>query len=366
MLRRRTHGRTIAGVAAAVALSFSSAGAVGAEPAPVGDPPISAAAEVVVDGLVGPLHLDAPTVGRPLVSQSFAGVVSRVERSGELTDLIVEPGNFIGGVAAGPFGSTYYLSSGEAGAFLKVRDGNGATRTLADLGAYESRRNPDAGVSYGLQGLDDACLSTLPDIPGLAPYTGVVDSNPYELTLTLLGVLVADAAGNDILLVDWSGRIRTIAVLPPLPTVLSADAVAALGLDPCVEGATLNFEPVPTDVELGPNLQLYVSALPGGPEDPGLVPVLGARGGVFRVNPFTGTSQLLATGFAGSTNVAVAPGGAVYVAELFAGRVSKLVAGGPQLVAEVNEPAALEFYRGDLMVTTDVNGNGALQRIDLP
>lgn len=361
---RRSNRRVRAAVltaAAMLAASLASAGpASAAEPAPPVEPTGN---EVLAEGLVGPLHLDATPGAPTLVSQSFAGIISAVGRDGSLQDLVSEPGNFIGGVAAGPFGTTFYLSAGESGALLKVRTFDGRTRTMADLGAYEARRNPDAGVSYGLQGLSAECLATLPDIPGLAPYTGIVDSNPYELVLTLFGVLVADAAGNDILLVDWAGNIRTIAVLPPRPAVISADAAAALGLDPCVAGATLNFEPVPTDVEIGRNWQLYVSSLPGGPEDPALVPLLGARGAVFVVNPFTGVSQLEAEGFAGATNVALSPSGEVYVAELFANRISKVVDGEPQTVAEVNEPAAIEWSRGALLATTDVNGNGTLQRI---
>ena len=52
----------------------------------------------------------------------------------------------------------------------------------------------------------------------------------------------------------------------------------------CVVGEEYAFEPVPTDVEFGPDGWLYVSSLPGGPEDASL----GARGAVFRVNPWTG------------------------------------------------------------------------------
>lgn len=49
----------------------------------------------------------------------------------------------------------------------------------------------------------------------------------------------------------------------------------------CVVGHEYAFEPMPTDVEIGPDGWLYVSSFPGGPEDPSL----GARGAIFRINP---------------------------------------------------------------------------------
>lgn len=375
MQRHRRTALVAVAVTMAAVMTIGGAQLAGAAPPPAapsptaepeGPPNAAVTVDPIASGLIGPLHLDAQPGSPLLVSQAFAGTISRVRSDGTVVDLVSEPGNFLGGVAAGPFGSTVYLSSGEAGSFVKIRGADGRTRNLADLGAFEQRRNPDAGASYGLQGLSEDCLATLPDIPGLAPYTGIVESNPYELALTPFGVLVADAAANDVLLVGWAGDVRVIAVLPPRPATISADAAEALGLDACVTGATLNFEPVPTDVEIGRNLLLYVSSLPGGPEDPGLVPLLGARGSVFRVNPFTGATDVIGTGFAGATNLAVAPSGAVYVAELFAGRVSQLVDGAPRALAELNEPAALEWRGGGLFVSTDVNGNGAVQRLGPP
>jgi hypothetical protein len=110
------------------------------------------------------------------------------------------------------------------------------------------------------------------------------------------------------------------------------------------------FEPVPTDVEVGPHGHLYVTTLPGGLEDPRL----GAFGSVYRVTPWNGHVERLGTGFAGATNLAVAPNGTVYVAELFGGRISKLVDGGPQTVAEVPLPAAVEWAKGKLYATIDI------------
>ena len=75
----------------------------------------------------------------------------------------------------------------------------------------------------------------------------------------------------------------------------------------CVAGHEYAFEPVPTDVELGPDGWLYVSSLPGGPEDPSL----GARGAVFRVSPWTGHVRLWAEDILSPTGIAVSDSGDV-------------------------------------------------------
>ena len=168
--------------------------------------------------------------------------------------------------------------------------------------------------------------------------------------------VVADAGGNDILFVDGRGRVSTIAVLPPQGTTVTAEQAAAQGLPDCVAGATFNFEAVPTDVELGHDGSLYVSTLPGGPEDASL----GARGSVYRVNAWSGRVKRVATGFLGATNLAVAPNGTIYVAELFGNKISKVSRRGVSTVVEVPNPAGLEWHRGRLFATTDVFGSGKL------
>ena len=77
---------------------------------------------------------------------------------------------------------------------------------------------------------------------------------------------------------------------------MPAEVAAAFGLDPCVVGHTYAFEPVPTDVEQGPGGKLYVSTLPGGPEDGSLGPL----GSVYLVDPRSGSVTLLAAGFSGT------------------------------------------------------------------
>ena len=122
---------------------------------------------------------------------------------------------------------------------------------------------------------------------------------------------------------------------------------------------TYGFEPVPTDVEAHGG-KLYVTTLAGGPEDPSL----GARSSVYRINPWTGAVDQLATGLLGATDLAVSPSGTVYVTELFGGRVVKLTSGGFETVVELPEPAAVEFARGRLYVAYDAFGSGKVGIFD--
>src|SRR5204862_1259416 len=109
-------------------------------------------------------------------------------------------------------------------------------------------------------------------------------------------------------------------VARPQKSAITAAAAAANGLPKCTIGKIYAFEPVPTDVEVSPLGYLMVSLLPGGPEDESL----GARGAVMRVSPGEGEWSIIGRGFAGATNLAVAPGGRIYVAELFGNRISML------------------------------------------
>jgi hypothetical protein len=144
-------------------------------------------------------------------------------------------------------------------------------------------------------------------------------------------------------------------VLPPQPLVVSAEVADANGFPECVVGKTFNFEPVPTDVEFDHG-SLYVTTLPGGPEDPSL----GARGSVYKVDPSNGRTRQLATGFLGATNLAISSSGQIFVSELFGDQVSRVSHGGPVPVASITGPAALEWYHGLLYVGADAFGDGKI------
>jgi SMP-30/Gluconolactonase/LRE-like region len=138
----------------------------------------------------------------------------------------------------------------------------------------------------------------------LFPFTAPGAAAGDYIAVTAHTVYVADAGANSVVSVDLgSGKTRTVAVLPPRPfKITTADtATAAVGLPACVAGRTYAFEPVPTDVAVGPDGRLYVTSLPGGPEGP----QLGARGAVFKVDPDNGRVKLVADGILSPSGLAL-------------------------------------------------------------
>lgn len=127
-------------------------------------------------------------------------------------------------------------------------------------------------------------------------------------------------------------------------------AASQLGLPLCTVGRVYTSEPVPTDVEVGPDGFWYVSSLPGIPELPG-------TGSVFRVNPDTGAVNLVARGFSGAVDLAVADDGTIYVAEINGNRISSIRDGVVAPVVDVFSPGAVEIGSdGTIYATVGVFG----------
>ena len=105
---------------------------------------------------------------------------------------------------------------------------------------------------------------------------------------------------------------------------------------------------------------LYVSTLPGGPEDPSF----GARASVLRVDPSDGSSEVVADGLLSATGLAVAPNGDIYVAELFGNRIRKIAAGTDHAVRwrKSAMPGDLEFADGRVWATRKVLAKGQVVR----
>ncbi|MBG6190359.1 hypothetical protein IWX64_001299 [Arthrobacter sp. CAN_A212] len=313
----------------------------------------------LADGLLSPLRL-ALGPGKSFdVAQSFDGTVDRIAADGSIQQLDAMPGYFSGSVSRFG-GTTYYTMTVGAGegipaaneSLLKSIDRRGKVRTITDIAAYERAANPDGGTIYGFRDLDEECLAAQVNLGPFARYPGAQDSNPYATVALGSQVLVADAGANAIFRVDRWGKVSTVAVLPAIPLEINEERAAALGLDPCAVGSTYYLEPVPTDIEIGWNGKLYVTSLPGGPEDPSL----GALGSVFAVNLWKGTATQVATGLVTPTGVAVDGGGNIYVAELFANRISVIPRGSStaQPLLEVPLPAEVELRGSTLYATTDV------------
>jgi hypothetical protein len=347
---------------------------------------------VLAEGLVTPLAL-ALGRGRSFdVAQESAGLISRV-RQGQATTLDAldplpvppPPGTPEGSVgedvadAVSRFdGTTYYALTRQAGldnsptnvALLKSIDRDGEIRTITDLAVYEREANPDGVNHYGLQDLDPvadkACIAASAALGPRASYTGGRDSHPYATLATWNRTYVADAGANAILSVDRWGNTSTVAVLPPVSVTVDAELLAALGdmlppgadLSPCL-GKTYNFEPVPTDVEMGWDGSLYVTTL-GSPN-----PFLGPLGKVYRINSWNGDVSEVASGFTLPTGLALDRHGNIYVAELFegitkdpatAGQISVIPrwTGERQEWLKIHLPGAVEVRGNALYVTKDV------------
>ena len=356
---KRSHalvGMTAA--AAAAALAVGPAATAGS----VSDP--------IAEGLSSPLQFSFDSEGRPLVAQAFGGSVARVTASGDLVDVVQDDGN-ITGVATRGSTIAYTLAGGlppdvvsaeptlqggvEGFTVLKVQDRRGAQRVVADLGRAEANRNPDAHQVYGWLDYPEHCDTAPPS--GHTPRGGIVESNPYAVAAAPGGGwYVADAATNAI----WKakgGKLRVVSVLKPRTVTVTEDMVLDQGLDECSAGTRYNFEPVPTDVEVAPDGSLYVSLLPG-EGNAEQAPMGQGMGAVVKVNPATGRTRTVATGFDSATNLALAKD-RIYVAELFAGEVSQINTrtGAVKPVAYMPGPAALERHDGTLYVTSLFTGS---------
>lgn len=341
-LLRPLSGLTATSVALGLAVALTAAPAQGAPT--VSDP--------VAEGLVTPLQIDVVD-GKVYVAQAFAGLVSKIRRDGTVKNLVKEKGASVGGVAVRDGNVAYTINDdeGKMRAQLKLRKKSGKIRPLADLQSFEEHRNPDKTNTYGFDDLDPYCAAEVPEEIGGEPYTGLVDSNPYAVAnRRKRGWYVADAGANAIFSVTKQGRIRTRVVLPPQPTEITAGAAEALGLPECTVGSSYAFEPVPTDVEVARNGDLYVTLLPGGPESP----VLGARGSVVRIAAGSRATQTVARGFFAATNLALDKKGRVYVTEMFADKVSVVRSGSPRSFVDLPMPGAIEFSKGRLYVAIGV------------
>lgn len=323
----------------------------------VGGAPSAGAADelhvikTISSDFVGPLQF-AVDGKRIFVADSFTSQLFRVGRS---TPIATGPdpstGGDLAGVAVDP--TTHFLAyttnTGDHSVTQLVIKPRSTHPVVADLSGYEATVNPDRVNHYGPVGRINSCArKALRKLGAPTPlrYTGIIDSHAYSVTAIGGGSwAVGDAGGNDIVKVDAAGNVSTIAVLPPQPVTITSDLAAGLGLPDCTIGVVYRFEPVPTDVELGPDGDLYVTALTGASE------IVGAGGKLYHITS-TGTVEEVASGFVGATNLAIAPSGTIYVANLFSGDISKVEGGTTTTVANLPGVAALEWARGHLFAST--------------
>lgn len=281
--------------------------------------------------------------GQVFVADGGPGVVSRLD--GHTLIPVVTGADGLEGVAVDQYGRVAYTGGDEKThtATLTVVSPSGR-KVVANLSGFEKAHNPDGKVVYGVLH-PNACVKNYFRKAGQGParYTGDINSNPYAVTAFRNGWwLVADAGGNDILKVSPEGKVSLVALLPRQSTLITAAVAKANNLPKCAIGITYYSNPVPTDLQFGPNGKLYVSTLSGGL----------AAGTVYTVDVRTGASTFVAGGFIGSTNLAVTPRGVIYVANLFSGTISRIYRGRVTTVATVKDVLSLTFNRGALYAGT--------------
>lgn len=343
--RRTRRGAVLTSVAAAVTLIVTAI-----SPAQAAEP------ETVTDGLITPLSLAVGDDGTVFVSQNFAGMLTEVAPGGAPSVIYTDPaGSEVGAVSADG-DDVVFATTGGTGkkptADLWRLGGSGDPERLANLYRFEKRNNPDAGRTYGILNAGRDCLKKVPAF--VRPYRGIVESHPYATALGDGVTYVADAAGNSIVEVADGGGVSAVATLPATKVTLTRAMKRELDLPRCVVGKTYRAEGVPTDVEMGPYGNLYVTSLPGAPGE-GL-----PTGRVYRVDPATGSVENLGGGLVSPTGLAIADNGDAYVAQLFAGSILKIPFGGaPEMFAEVAFPGDVELVDGFVYATgTDLTNDG--------
>lgn len=342
-------------IIAGTALVGAAAAPAAASPAA---PPQLKVVKTISSAFVGPLQF-AVNGKKIFVADDFTSTLSQV---GVKTPIASNPGknHDLAGVAVDPktgaIAYTTATSTGDEGphtaaALIVKRAGHPDLNV--DLYKFEKSHNPDRINHYGVVGHVSSCVRAfLKKMGGPAQYTGQVDPHPYGVASLGDGSwAVADAGGNDILRVEPNGNVFTLGVLPSQSVKVTSDVAKQNGLPKCAIGITYRSEPVPTDVEVGPNGQLYVSTLSGG-LSLGTVYTLSANG--------YNTPHLLATGIPAATNLAVDPAGHVFVASLGAGAIFEVQAGSaPVPVASVANVVAVEYANGQLYASTAPAANEA-------
>jgi hypothetical protein len=232
-----------------------------------------------------------------LVADAGAGIVELRHGEGQLV------AELPGVTDVGPIGrgDMYAVRGGgpglTTGALFRVS--HGSMRLVADLYAFEARVNP---------------------------HPAAVDSNPFDVEVLNGGdVLVADAGGNDLLIVAQNGSVDWIAVFPDelvstanlktlvgCPTPVLPELAFACDLPP-----NLPAQPVSTSVAVGPDGAYYVSELKGFPAPRGRSRIWRVDPGARHVDCATSSAcSVVATGFTSIVDLTFAPNGTLYVVEI--------------------------------------------------
>ena len=222
----------------------------------------------VAKGLVGPLSVAQAPDGTRYWADTFAGVLYKQAIDGTVTVVYKSKKSPPEGVSAdgGVLRFTTGANDNKAGKVWTLDPATGAPVLIGDTFKHEKKDNPDGEVTYGFLNTPESCLDKLPTfIP--ASYPGTKESHPYA-TATAAGVTyVADAGANAVFAISADGRRVHRRPDPAGQGQDHRGGAKANGLPACTVGKKYAFESVPTDIEVGTDGFLYVTSLPGGPED---------------------------------------------------------------------------------------------------
>ncbi|MBK6489811.1 MAG: ScyD/ScyE family protein [Gemmatimonadetes bacterium] len=178
------------------------------------------------------------------------------------------------------------------------RVSRGNIRQIADLGAFENAVNPDQS------------WNPLPP-----------ESNPFNIArLGGPNVLVADAAANDIVIVEGEGAVDWVAVLTP--QVVSTGHFKELigcprsGAPECAMPPAIPAQPVATSIAVGPDGNYYAGELTGFPAAPRTSRIWRIAAGSRHVLCPSSDCTLVTSGLTSIVDLEFGPDGTLYVAEL--------------------------------------------------
>ena len=330
------------------ALALTLAGASGAGPASAEPRPTPLAGN-----LLSPLSLAVSGDGSVWFTENYAGVLRHRGNDGRVTTPAREPGDLeLSGVSEED-GTVWYVVTGRGHTVGRLHElaPDGGDRVVADLYAHERQTNADHDVRYGFRTLPAGCAAEVPR-DGRGSYPGAAETHPVATLRAHGATYVADAAANTVVAVNGAGVATTVAVLPAVRTTMTRAYAEENGFPDCTIGRDYWAEPVPTDVEPGPDGSLYVTTLPGGPGELHGEPA----GAVLRVLILTGQVTRVAGGLDSPVGLAVSDDGDLYVSELRADRISRVdpATGAATAYWRTIFPGDVETTRYGLVFSRDV------------
>jgi hypothetical protein len=298
---------------------------------------------VVARGLEAPFGLQFTGARTLVVAENGSGEITKVDtRNGRQRALLRGlPGPASVGVQRG---SMYIALSGPSdgppaspspayppASVVKASATGAGPRVLADLLRYERAVNPDGQVQF---------VNGRP-VDALA--------NPFAMSVSDYGMLVADGGANAILRVGrLTGRTSTFFVPPNITSA------ACLQPGRQANPGSRGCDSVPTGVTVARG-SIYVSTL--GSEVPGA-----AR--IYRLDPRNGRVLQTWGGLTSLTGVAVAPDGTIFASEVLegapageppagfdpstVGRIVKIAPNGRRTYSQVTMPTGLAYHDGSL------------------